>query len=121
MNEHKIIVEKINAACASGDTEAFLSYLTDDVIWTMIGDENLIGKDAIRQFMCPMGADLPKFTVDTIIVKGDVAMGHGNMQMKGEDGMTHPYAYCDIYQFNNDKVSKMTTFVKQTDIDKTTT
>ena len=27
VNEHKIIVEKINAACASGDTEAFLSYL----------------------------------------------------------------------------------------------
>ena len=118
-NEHKVTVEKINVACAKGDTEAFLSYLTDDVTWTIIGDENLIGKAAIRQFMLPMGADIPKFTVEKIIAEGDVAMGHGNMEMKGEDGITHPYAYCDIYQFNNDKVNKMTTFVKQTNIKQT--
>ena len=113
-NEHKVTVEKINAACLEGDTEAFLSYLTDDVIWTMIGDENMVGKEAIRQFMLPMGLDVPKFTVEKVIAEGDFAMSHGNMQMKGEDGITLPYAYCDIYHFNNDKVSKMTTFVKQT-------
>ena len=113
-NEHKVILEKIYAACAKCDKEAFLSYLTDDVIWTIIGDENLVGKEAIRQFMLPTGLDVPIFSVENIIAEGDFAMGHGNMQMKGEDRMTVPYAYCDIYQFKSDKVSKMTTFVKQT-------
>ena len=119
VHEHKIVVEKINAACANGDTEAFLSFLTDDATWEMVGDKSLVGKEAIRQFMLPMGADIPKFTVANIIAEGDFAMGHGNMQMKGEDGITHPYAYCDIYHFNNDKVSKITTFVKQTNIKQT--
>ena len=114
LNEHKIVVEKINAACVEGDTEAFLSYFSDDVTWEIIGDENLVGKEAIRQFMRPMATDLPKFTVDTIIAEGDYAVCHGHMQMKGDDGLPHPNAYCDIYQFNNDKVSRMTTFVKQT-------
>lgn len=113
VNKHKIIVEEINAACANGDTEAFLSFLTDDVTWEMVGDKSLVGKEAIRQFMLPMESSIPKFTVDIIIAEGDVAMGHGNMEMKGDDGLTHPYAYCDIYQFSNDKVSKITTFVKQ--------
>ena len=114
INEHKTIVEKINAACMNGDTEAFLSHLADDVTWEIIGDENLVGKEAIRQFMRSMATDLPKFTVNMIIAEGDIAVCHGNMHMKGDDGLTHPYAYCDIYQFNNDKVSRMTTFCKQT-------
>ena len=63
--------------------------------------------------MRPNVTDLPKFTIDTIIVEGDIAVCHGNMQVKGDDGLTHPYAYCDIYQFNNDKVSRITTFAKQ--------
>ena len=113
VNEHKVTVERMFAASAKGDIEEFLSYLTDDVTWTIIGDENLIGKEAIRQFMLPC-TDTPKFTVEKIIAEGEVAMGHGNMEMKGKDGITQPYAYCDIYHFNNDKVSKMTTFVKQT-------
>ena len=114
VNEHKTVVEKIYAASAEGDSEAFISYLTDDAIWEILGDKSLIGKEAIRQFMLPMESSVPKFTVDTIIVEGDVAMGHGSMEMMGEDGISQPYAYCDIYQFSNDKVSKMTTFVKQT-------
>lgn len=113
-NEHKTVVEKINAACANGDTEAFLSFLTDDATREIVGDTSLIGKKAISQFMLPMESSVPKFTVDTIIAEGDVAVCHGNMEMKGEDGLPQLHAYCDIYQLNNDKVSKMTTFCKQT-------
>ena len=114
VNEHKIVVEKINAACANGDTEAFLSFFSDDVTWEIVGDENLVGKEAIRQFMAPMPTDLPKLTVDMIIAEGDIAICHGHTHMKGDDGLSHPHAFCDIYQFNNNNVSRMTTFVKQT-------
>ena len=114
LNEHKIVVEKINAACVEGDTEAFLSFFSDDVTWEIIGEKKLVGKEAIRQFMGSMPTDLPKLTVDMIIAEGDIAVCRGNTQMKGDDGLPHPHAYCDIYQFNNDKVSRMTTFVKQT-------
>jgi uncharacterized protein len=47
--KNKEIVEKVNAAFAEGRIEGFLSFYVDDVVWTMVGDKTVKGKDAIRQ------------------------------------------------------------------------
>ena len=53
--KNKEIVEKVNAAFAEGSVEGFLSFCADDVVWTMVGDKTVKGKDAIRQWMASMG------------------------------------------------------------------
>jgi hypothetical protein len=65
----KEIMEKVNAAFAENNLEGFLSFCTDDVKWTMVGDKTVNGKVAIRQWMASMDFEPPRFTVDTVARK----------------------------------------------------
>jgi uncharacterized protein len=112
---NKEIVKQIDAAFAKGDAETFLSYCADNVVWTTVGDKSFQGKDAIRQWLAAMKMEPPKFTVTGVIAEGDNVVSHGNMTMKDKDGKTAPYAYCDIYQLRNAKITALTTYVMKTE------
>lgn len=45
---NKAILEKANEALTAGDYEKFLSFCTDDTVWTFVGDQTLRGKEAVR-------------------------------------------------------------------------
>ena len=113
--KNKEIVEKVNAAFAEGSVEGFLSFCADDVVWTMVGDKTVKGKDAIRQWMASMDMEPPKFTVANVIAEGDFVMAHGDMTMQDKDGKVVPYAYCDIYRFRGDKIVELRAFVINTE------
>lgn len=113
-DKHKTVVAQVNAAFAANDTEGFLSCCTDDVSWTMVGDETVKGKDNIRKWMASMGATPPQFTVDRVIADGDMAAAHGDMTMKGTDGKPESYSYCDLYRFSGDKIAELRAFVIRT-------
>ncbi len=113
--KNKEIIEKVNAAFAEGSTEGFLSFCAEDVQWTMVGDKTVKGKDAIRQWMASMDSEPPKFTVNNVIAEGDFVTAHGDVTMKGKDGKTVPYAYCDIYRFRDGKIVELSAFVIKTE------
>ena len=113
--KNKEIVEKVNASFAEGGVEEFLSFCSDDVVWTMVGNKTTKGKKAIREWMASMDMEPPKFTVDNTIAEGDFVTSYGNMTMKEKDGKTSPYAYCDIYQFRDGKIVEMNSFVIKTE------
>ncbi|MBA3321221.1 MAG: nuclear transport factor 2 family protein [Pyrinomonadaceae bacterium] len=113
--KNKEIIEKVNAAFAEGNTEGFLSFCAEDVQWTMVGDKTVKGKDAIRQWMASMDSEPPKFTVNNVIAEGDFVTAHGDVTMKGKDGKTVPYAYCDIYRFRDGKIVELSAFVIKTE------
>jgi prepilin-type processing-associated H-X9-DG protein len=112
---NKEIVDKVNAAFADGSVEGFLSFCADDVVWTMVGDKTVTGKDAIRQWMASMDMEPPKFTVAHVIAEGDFVMAHGDMTTKDKDGKVVPYAYCDLYRFRGDKIVELRAFVIKTE------
>jgi uncharacterized protein len=113
---NKEIVEKVNAAFAEGNSETFLSYATDDVMWTMVGEKTTNGKQAIREWMASMeGAEPPKFTVDNLIADGDMVAANGDMTMKDKDGKEGSYGYVDIYRFQGDKIAQLTSYIVKTE------
>ena len=112
---NKEIVEKVNASFAEGNVEGFLSSCADDVTWTIVGARTVSGKNAIREWMASMDMEPPKFTVDNIIAEGDFVTAFGDMTMKGKDGKTAPYSYCDIYRFRDGKIVELTSFVVKTE------
>lgn len=113
--QNREIVEEVNASFAAGDMKGFLSFCADDVVWTIVGNKSVKGKDAIREWMASMNMEPPKFTVDNIIAEGDFVMAHGDMTMKEKDGTTAPYAYCDIYRFRDGKIAELSSFVVKTE------
>ena len=109
---NKEIVEKVNAAFSENKPEVFLDHCRDDVEWTIVGDQTLMGKTAIREFMASMGdAPPPKFTVDEIIAGGDSVACYGDMTMADENGNDAAYSFCDVYRFDSGKIKALRSFV----------
>ncbi len=65
--KNKEIVAKVDAAFAEGSIEGFLVLCAEDVEWTMVGEKNVKGKDAIRKWMTSMDSEPPKFTVKNVM------------------------------------------------------
>ncbi|HVL68007.1 MAG TPA: nuclear transport factor 2 family protein [Vicinamibacterales bacterium] len=106
------VFDLINDTFAKGDTRTFLDYCTDDVVWTMVGDRTVQGKQAVADWMASMQpSDLPTFTTEIVAVDGDVVAATGGMTMKEKDGSTGRYSYCDVYRFRDGKVAELRSFV----------
>jgi ketosteroid isomerase-like protein len=112
--EHKTILEKANAAIVKGDNEGFLSFCTDDTVWTFVGDQTLQGKEAVRQYMASAYLEPPKFIVDNVIAEGDFVTAFGKIRLKDTDGQMADYAYCDVWRFRDGKMAELKAFVIKT-------
>ena len=112
----KEIVHRINEAFAENNLEKVLSFCTDDLTWTMVGDTTVRGQDAIRKWMASMNPQPPQFTIRDTVAEGDFVITRGDMTMpEKKDGPAIPYAFCDIYRFAGDRVAELTAFVIRTD------
>lgn len=112
----KEIVQRINEGFADNNLEKVLSFCTDDLTWTMVGDSTVSGKDSIRKWMASMDPQPPQFTIQESVAEGDFVITRGNMRMpEKKNGPAIPYAFCDIYRFEGDKVAELTAFVIRTD------
>lgn len=108
--KHKEIIEKSNAGFEKNDPEIFLGFCSDDIKWTMAGDEPKNGKTAIREWVKQM-EDMgpPKLNTTSIISEGDTAACYGDMKLK-EKGEQTDYSFCDIYRFSGDKIVELRSF-----------
>lgn len=112
----KEIVQRINEAFAENNLEKVLSFCTDDLIWTMVGDTTVQGKDPIRKWMASMNPQPPRFTIQQTVAENDFVITRGDMIMQEKkNGPSIPYTFCDIYRFVGDKVAELTAFVIRTD------
>lgn len=110
---NKVILEKANAAVAEGDNEGFLSFCTDDVQWTFVGDQTLKGKEAVRQYMATTYLEPPKFRVENLVAEGNYVTAIGTISLKNEQGKMIAYSYCDVWRFEADKMAELKAFVIQ--------
>jgi len=113
--KNKEVVEKVNAAFARSDIEAFLAFCADDFVWTMVGEKIVQGKDGIREWMGSGPAEPPTFSVDAVVGEGDFVSAFGDMTMKEKDGSVGSYSYSDVYRFRGDKIAELKAFVIRTD------
>lgn len=118
-DKNKDIVKHANWLLTDGMYDEFTLLFAEDIEWTLFADSptTINGREAMRTFMAstsPEGSELPKFTVHNMIAEGDVVISNGEMTMPGKDGVTVPYAYCDIYHFHNGKIAKLLTFMNKT-------
>lgn len=105
------VLEAANRAIGSGDIEGFLAFCTDDLEWTIVGDETLKGKDAVRRWMQTAYADPPQFTVTDMIAQADWVVAMGDIAGADDQGRQAPSAYCDVWRFRDGKMAELRAFV----------
>jgi ketosteroid isomerase-like protein len=112
------IIRKINHAFAIGVFDEFLKYCSEDVVWTIIGDRVVSGRENIRQWLNEMAAEnseKPQFAnFAALIADGEYVVSRGQMTMKDTSGKTVPYSYCDIYRFREGEIAELASFVVNT-------
>ena len=112
---NKAVLEHANAAVAAGDYEGFLSYCTDDVEWTFVGERTLNGKEAVRRYMTATYLEPPRFTVSQVIAEGDFVTAIGEIAIKDATGRVAHSAYCDVWRLRGGKLAELRAFVVEID------
>ncbi|KAA5543957.1 nuclear transport factor 2 family protein [Adhaeribacter rhizoryzae] len=115
VENNKVILEKANEAITKGDNEGFLFFCNDDTEWTFVGDQTLHGKEAVRRYMATAYLEPPKFMVENLIAEGDFVTALGKISLKDSNGEMADYSYCDVWQFRDGKLAKLTAFVIRID------
>lgn len=105
------LLHEANEWVKKGEYERFLTYCTEDTEWVFTGDQVLSGKQAVREYMKEFYREPPVFTVDTTIEEGSFVTVTGEIRLKGKDGKSSSYDYCDIWRFENDKMAALKAFV----------
>lgn len=107
---NKATLRAANAAITKGDTEGFLSFCAEDTVWTMVGEETIHGKEAIRNWLAKTYAQPPKFNVTDMIAEGDHVSALGTITIESKDGRSTRYKYCDVWRFSEGKMAELRGF-----------
>jgi len=102
---------EIVTAFDENDVETILNSVTDDIVWNMVGNETVSGKENLRKFFADH-ADMKMIssTKDHIIIDGDSACVDGYVHCSdGKDKNFH-MNYCDIYDIEKEKIKKITSY-----------
>jgi hypothetical protein len=107
------LILDLTAAFVSYDLKTVEPYLAEDISWTLVGDDAIVGKkeflDALRQMSSNSASELEIFQV---ITHGKTAAVNGKMKMK--DGVI--YGFADFYIFSSasfKKVQSITSYVQK--------
>lgn len=108
---NKEILEQGNAAISKGDNEGFLFHCTEDTEWVFVGDRTLHGKEAVRQWMAETYLEPPQNAVEALIAEGNLITATGTIKEKNKHGQWETSSYCDVWEFRDGKMAKLTAFV----------
>jgi ketosteroid isomerase-like protein len=109
---HKAIVEIYFDGFRRSDHQRILACLTDDVVWDLPGYRHLIGKDAFDQEIeNDEFAGSPILTVNRLIEEGDTVVAIGDGAATRAGGGTHSFAFCDVFTFAGDKISRVESYL----------
>ncbi|TNE80821.1 MAG: nuclear transport factor 2 family protein [Bacteroidetes bacterium] len=102
------LVKKLTVYFAAYDLDQIFDYLSDDISWTLVGEDTIQGKVLFKEELQKMsGNKATHLTIHSIVTHGKEGAVHGFMQM--EDG--HEYSFADFYEFTSAKGNKVKSIV----------
>ncbi|HEU0181765.1 MAG TPA: nuclear transport factor 2 family protein [Agromyces mariniharenae] len=101
-----LTTEKIARAFSSHRFELALPHLADDIIWTLVGGETLIGRKKVKKAIEKTAADLSAVTTEfqrfrTVVGEESVVVD-SLARYTDAGGDVSIVASCDVYDFDGD-------------------
>ncbi len=111
----KELVDQINQLFMENKMDAFMDYMAEDVVWDMyassMGHMRLEGKNAL---LAMGGQDTPEhtsFQFGTTVIEGNRASVQGSSTKKKGDGTEIESHFCEVYQFEGDKIVHISSYI----------
>lgn len=106
----KALLRDFISAFAHADIDGILSPLSDDIVWNLVGDSVIEGKENVRTLLEAMqGVGTSDLVIESIITHGREAAVNG--VIRSNAGQAH--AFCDVVQFTSAasmKIKTMTSY-----------
>jgi ketosteroid isomerase-like protein len=100
----RILLKDLNIAFVTGDLDFVAGVVTDDITWTMVGDDSVQGKQPFLETVRGMnGADVAKLTIHSVITHGREGAANGTLELKNGK----QYEFCDVFQFRGAKGTRI--------------
>ncbi|WP_232498519.1 nuclear transport factor 2 family protein [Agromyces humatus] len=109
-----LTTEKIACAFSSHRFEVALPHLADDVVWTLVGSDPLIGLKAVRKATERTAKDLAGVTTEfqrqrTVVGEDSVAVD-SLARYTDATGDVSIVASCDVYDFDNGRITEIVSY-----------
>lgn len=95
----KSFIVEFNQAFATWDIKYILEHVSDNILWTMVGSKDVIGKAAMEHELQEMklktGGKASSMILHSIITHGREAAANGEFHYPGDERI----AFCDVFQF----------------------
>ena len=112
MTPNKQTVEKYMEGFRAGDHEKILSCLTDDVVWELPGQYKHVGKAAFdKEIENENFEGKPIIQVFSYIEEKEIVVAEGAVQCKMKNGPVLNIAFCDVFEMENTKIKKLTSYL----------
>ena len=97
-------LKEFNIAIAKGNVEFITESVTDEVVWNIIGNKKIEGKEKFKEELEIMKSEKVKeLIIDQILSHGKEGASNGIMKMQNGK----KYAYSDFYKFKGAKGAKI--------------
>jgi len=97
-------LKEFNIAFAKGNVKFITENVTDDILWNIIGDRKIEGKEKFREELEKMKSEkASELIIDQILSHGKEGATNGIMKMQNGK----KYAFSDFYKFNGAKGAKI--------------
>lgn len=105
------LLKEFNIAFAKGNVEYIIESVTDDIVWNIIGDKKIEGKETFaKEFEKMKSKKATELIIDQILSHGKEGASNGIIKMQnGKE-----YAFSDFYKFKGAKggqIKSITSYV----------
>ena len=108
-SNNSYLIEQINDTFRNGDIDAFLEFCSSEIVWNIVGRPVLKGVPAISMEMHRSGLVGKKqiIEIERIVEADQTVICEGVISPDSQE----PYAFCDIYRFENGKIAELTSYM----------
>lgn len=93
-------LKEFNIAYAKGNLEFLIENVTDEIVWNIIGDRIIEGKEKFKEELGKMKSEkATELIIEQILLHGKKGASNGIMKMQNGK----KYAFSDFYVFKNSK------------------
>ena len=104
--------KEISEAFATGNYKFAEAYLADNIVWNILGENPVVGKDAVLEVgKLSQLESFPTITIKTVVSEGNYVVIESTGEANTKNGQPYNQTYCDIYRFSEGKLQEITTYL----------
>jgi ketosteroid isomerase-like protein len=110
----KSTIKQISKEFSNGNFKFCYNYLADNIVWNIVGDKIVKGKEAVIKFCNKTARYFSEvttmFNMHNIIVDGDCVAINGTAEFINPQGKSTHISSCDVYHFKNEQLLNITSY-----------